>query len=687
MIFRIVSYLFVVAASAVIGIGTGQAQTITPKPNWADSYSVNGKCYCATTFDHGIGEYPVDTPAGTKTVRQVCAAIGPGPGKGSNPVYNTVHCGHEPAHDDAINIGGRPVKDEKVCPGRVDQGSGGCQTKGPLWDLSVFDNGGGSSGGSSSGGSSSGGGPAPHAIPGKFEAEDFSSQSGTRLVSGTDSSGGDVIGFIENGDYLEFGIDVGESATYQVDLRIASGTGGSTIEMSADGAVVGSVRVPDTGGFKTWQTVSTQVKLSTSQRTLRLTFKGGGGYLVDVNWLAFDTDTVPADPVEISVQDISVNESDGTAPVTISLSRAADTDVEVLAFTRMNGSAVGGRDYYGFTRKLTIRAGETSTVLPVTLIRDSVSESTETFYILLTSPVGAQLGDSKATVTITDNTNALPTLSIESVTVSEDDGEATLTVRLSEPADASVTVFTRGGTATGGRDYYGFTKKLNFSGANTELTVSLILIDDTQSESREALTVHLVGATGALIGASPGTVTINDDDTAPPPPGSSDCVVIEAESLPLTGAWSRRNDNGASGGSYITWEGLSRERNNNSPADTMSTRFQVSRAGTYNFIWSMRQPDGVAGDKANDSWLNFPDAARFGPTSGGSYGGFVKVYGRGTGQFAWSARADQNHVHSNIAVVFNQPGTYTLQVAGRSHGHQIDEIIVHHESVERRDCQ
>lgn len=111
---------------------------ITPKPGWADSYSVNGKCYCATTYDHGIGNYKVNTPIGSQSVAQICEAIGPGPGKGNNPVYNTVQCGHEPGHNDKIRINGELVADEKVCPGRVDLGSNGCDIKGPKWDLSIF---------------------------------------------------------------------------------------------------------------------------------------------------------------------------------------------------------------------------------------------------------------------------------------------------------------------------------------------------------------------------------------------------------------------------------------------------------------------------------------------------------------------------------------------------------------------
>ncbi|MEM9563214.1 MAG: hypothetical protein AAGA93_11375 [Actinomycetota bacterium] len=187
------------------------------------------------------------------------------------------------------------------------------------------------------------------------------------------------------------------------------------------------------------------------------------------------------------------------------------------------------------------------------------------------------------------------------------------------------------------------------------------------------------------------TTTVSPRPTTVPPttaprPVGGNCIVLEAESLDLVGDWIRRSDTGASGGAYITWEGLSRERNNGSPDDVLSTRISVSQAGTYRFVWSMRQPGDVASDKANDSWVNFPDANRFGPTGGGSYGGYVKVFGNGKGNFAWAATADQNHKKTQLAIEFSRPGTYTFQLAGRSHGHQIDKIVIHHDSVSRSDA-
>lgn len=120
------------------------AQNIIPGGNsWVDSYSVDGKCYCSSTYDHGIGDFTVETPAGTRSVVEVCEAIGPGPGRGSNPGYNTIQCGNSPGHSDTGTFNftdgvRRTVADEIECPGRVDIGWQGCDDIGPEWDLSVF---------------------------------------------------------------------------------------------------------------------------------------------------------------------------------------------------------------------------------------------------------------------------------------------------------------------------------------------------------------------------------------------------------------------------------------------------------------------------------------------------------------------------------------------------------------------
>ena len=42
---------------------------------WSDSYSVDGQCYCDTNFDHDLDSVFLDTPAGQRSVPQICADI------------------------------------------------------------------------------------------------------------------------------------------------------------------------------------------------------------------------------------------------------------------------------------------------------------------------------------------------------------------------------------------------------------------------------------------------------------------------------------------------------------------------------------------------------------------------------------------------------------------------------------
>lgn len=128
---KIIGAVFIGVAAVQWGLAQWCPTGTQNQSGWGDSYSANGKCYCASTFDHDIGLIPISTPYGTKTVRQICDAIGAGPGQKGNPVYNDIQCGNGPAN----NAGD---EDPECCPGRVDGFENGCQVRGPMWDLSVF---------------------------------------------------------------------------------------------------------------------------------------------------------------------------------------------------------------------------------------------------------------------------------------------------------------------------------------------------------------------------------------------------------------------------------------------------------------------------------------------------------------------------------------------------------------------
>jgi hypothetical protein len=117
------------------------------------------------------------------------------------------------------------------------------------------------------------------------EAENYTSMSGIQKENTSDTGGGQNIGYIENGDWAQYTINIPVTGTYQVDFRVASGSSGGTINMVVGSSTIGSAAVTGTGGWQTWKTVSTTATFNTvGTQTLRLNFVGGSGYLYNVNW-------------------------------------------------------------------------------------------------------------------------------------------------------------------------------------------------------------------------------------------------------------------------------------------------------------------------------------------------------------------------------------------------------------------
>ncbi len=123
------------------------------------------------------------------------------------------------------------------------------------------------------------------------QAESYSAQQGTLL-----SSGGTAVGYINNGDWLRFdNVDLGGPLSATV--RASSNTAGGTVEFRADavdGPLIGTVAISNTGGWQAFQDfnnfIETDLPPVTGVRSLYLVFKGGSGYLFDVNYFYFATE-------------------------------------------------------------------------------------------------------------------------------------------------------------------------------------------------------------------------------------------------------------------------------------------------------------------------------------------------------------------------------------------------------------
>ena len=105
-------------------------------------------------------------------------------------------------------------------------------------------------------------------------------------------------------------------------------------------------------------------------------------------------------PVAVSVADARAEEgTDETIDFAVSLSRAASATVAV-AYATADGSATAGADYTATNGTLTFTPGETLKTVAVPVLDDAHDEGEETLTFRLTTPSGAVLADGEATGTI-----------------------------------------------------------------------------------------------------------------------------------------------------------------------------------------------------------------------------------------------------------------------------------------------
>ncbi len=127
-----------------------------------------------------------------------------------------------------------------------------------------------------------------HAVPGRLQAEDYFRQEGIQLETTTDQGGGENIGYLDGGDYLDYYIDVAQTGTYTVEYRNASEMP-SSLKMqlvAEDGTVedLHTTNMAATGGWQTWTTVNYEARLPAGAQTLRLLVEQGP---VNINYIDF----------------------------------------------------------------------------------------------------------------------------------------------------------------------------------------------------------------------------------------------------------------------------------------------------------------------------------------------------------------------------------------------------------------
>jgi len=218
------------------------------------------------------------------------------------------------------------------------------------------------------------------------------------------------------------------------------------------------------------------------------------------------------DPISITINDVSVSETAGTASFTVTSSGGSLPGGYNIDFATADDSATTVDNDYTSTSSppslsFSGNLDETQTIT-VPILDDSDFEGDETYFVDLSNPSSAfvSITDNQGLGTIEDNEAGI---AIGNASVDEDAGTMTFTVTLTGdiPGGFTVAYATADNSATDPDDYMATTAPnptLSFTGTDGETqNIDIPIFDDTVIEGDETFFVNLSNV-------SSGTVTISD---------------------------------------------------------------------------------------------------------------------------------------------------------------------------------
>jgi hypothetical protein len=214
-------------------------------------------------------------------------------------------------------------------------------------------------------------------IPGTIQAESYSSMQGVQKENTTDAGGGQNVGYIDAGDWMDYRVNVAAPGTYQVQYRVASLNGGGSIQLRSGTNTLATTTVNATSGWQNWATVTASATLAAGSQTLRI-YAGAGGF--NLNWIQFSSGNTPP-TVSISSP---ANNASFAAPASVNIqATAADADGSVTSVAFYNGTTLLGTDTsspysfnwtsvpagsYALTARATDNGGATTTSSVVNIV-------------------------------------------------------------------------------------------------------------------------------------------------------------------------------------------------------------------------------------------------------------------------------------------------------------------------------
>ncbi|RRB01246.1 carbohydrate-binding protein [Larkinella rosea] len=194
---------------------------------------------------------------------------------------------------------------------------------------------------------------AARTVPAKIEAETFDTSGDVKTETTSDTGGGLDVGWIDDGDWMDYNLKVGWTGSYQFNFRVARSYGGNgTIQIkNAIGTVLSTITVAPTGGWQTWATVSGTLNLNAGDQVVRIHALSGGW---NFNWFQVVSLTPP--PVQSVISFAALpTKTVGDAP--FNLVASSNNTQTPITFGSSNPAVVSVSNSTGSWKATVVSAG------------------------------------------------------------------------------------------------------------------------------------------------------------------------------------------------------------------------------------------------------------------------------------------------------------------------------------------
>ena len=183
----------------------------------------------------------------------------------------------------------------------------------------------------------------PLEIKDKIQAENYVAMEGVQIEE--DSLGTPNIGWINDGDWSQYYINVPAAGSYVLTARVATGSEKESVITVTDstGKILGTLSVDPTKskGWNDWYEASTNVALPAGKQKLTFTYTGEDTYLCNVDWYDLKADKTSIAMPEIRNGSLSVSRVPySNASIALMVKAPASNDY-VVHLVSVNGQFIG----------------------------------------------------------------------------------------------------------------------------------------------------------------------------------------------------------------------------------------------------------------------------------------------------------------------------------------------------------